>query len=193
MTTMQWLTIDVIRAERFLSLLSRPTWPDTAATVACSLMFGPVTSLLFLQDCTPKGQAPSAPLGDDASLIECRTRDALLPLRQFRPGPPGTRIYELRIYQTRLGEEQAFVDQLLQHLPVREKHSPNSGVWLSRSGEAGRVFHLWGYEDLAHRERVRAALRHDPVWTGYTADILPRLRLLHSLIAQPIGMNSSDS
>ncbi len=43
------------------------------------------------------------------------------------------------------------------------------GYFTTEVGELGQLVHLWRYEDMADRDRRRAALEADPAWLAYRA------------------------
>jgi hypothetical protein len=45
------------------------------------------------------------------------------------------------------------------------------GYFYTEIGPQNQIVHLWAYEDLADRERRRAALRADPRWGPYSASV----------------------
>ena len=50
-------------------------------------------------------------------------------------------------------------------LPVQEKHLGKLvGFFTSEIGTLNQVVHLWQYEDLADRQKRRAAMAADPAW-----------------------------
>lgn len=182
--SVELLTRYTIRANQFAAVLKAPVAADRIAS--WSVMFGPVTQLLFLQAIPPGGEPPEAPLPDDPAIVERQERQFLRQVRPYQHPDPAIRLFELRRYQTRVGEAERFVSQMIGALPIREGHSLNCGVWTSLSGPHGEVLHLWGYRDLAHRDEVRAALRKDEEWGRYIGRILPLLQTLESTILQPL-------
>ena len=182
--SVELLTRYTVRADRFADLLKAPGIDKVIAS--WSVMFGPVTQLLFLQAIPPGGEPPETPLPDNPATIERQERQFLCQVRPYRHPDPAIRLFELRRYQTRVGEAERFVSLMIGALPIREGHSPNCGIWTSLSGPHGEVLHLWGYRDLAQRDEVRAALRKDDEWGRYTGRILPLLQTLESTILQPL-------
>jgi hypothetical protein len=78
---------------------------------------------------------------------------------------------------------------MLPALAWRERHSPNIGVWVPCTGNLDEVIHLWGYEDLAHRMRARAASFEDPDWTAYLPTVYPMLTRMQSEIMIPTSFS----
>jgi hypothetical protein len=70
-------------------------------------------------------------------------------------------------------------------MPVREKYSRPVGWWYTEVGELNQVVHLWAYEDLAHRSRVREAAAKDPEWQKVGAKLQPLLMKMENKILIP--------
>ena len=84
-------------------------------------------------------------------------------------------IYDMRIYDLKPGatpEYQAAVREV--GLKVREDHGVKLAGWyFTDIGPLNRVVHIWAYDDFAHFERAREAVRSDPRWQG---EYIPRVR-----------------
>jgi hypothetical protein len=53
-------------------------------------------------------------------------------------------------------------------LPIHKRHLGDPvGVFTSEIGTLNQVVFIWAYQDLADRERRRAALESDPDWISY--------------------------
>ncbi len=60
-------------------------------------------------------------------------------------------------------------------MKVQLRHLPNLvGYYLTEAGLQNLVTHMWAYDDLNQREKMRAAMQADPEWQAY----LPRIRPL---------------
>ena len=59
------------------------------------------------------------------------------------------------------------------------------GYYASETGDVNQVIHLWAYEDLADRQRRRAALFADPVWLAYIPKIVELIVTQESKILNP--------
>jgi NIPSNAP len=70
-------------------------------------------------------------------------------------------IYEVRTYTLRTGSVPEFEERYEKRLPLREKHSKLGAFWHTDFGPLNQVVHVYPYDDLAHRTRVRAALAAD--------------------------------
>jgi NIPSNAP protein len=70
-------------------------------------------------------------------------------------------IYEVRTYTLRPGTLAEFEERYERRLPLREKHSKLGAFWHTEFGPLNQVVHVYPYDDLQHRTRVRAALAQD--------------------------------
>ena len=70
-------------------------------------------------------------------------------------------IYEVRTYTLRPGTLAEFEERYEKRLPLREKHSKLGAFWHTEFGPLNQVVHVYPYDDLQHRTRVRAALAQD--------------------------------
>ncbi len=71
-------------------------------------------------------------------------------------------IYEVRTDTLRTGATAEFEERYEKRLPARLKHSPLGAFWHTEFGPLNQVIHVYPYDDLNHRTRVRAALASDP-------------------------------
>jgi hypothetical protein len=80
-------------------------------------------------------------------------------------------IIDLRTYTMVPGRLKAFLGLYEREgLPVQRRHQGKLlGYFVTEIGTNNQVVHLWGYDDLADRERRRAALDADPEWVAYRA------------------------
>jgi len=70
-------------------------------------------------------------------------------------------IYEVRTYTLRAGAIAEFEERYEKRLPLRLKHSPLGAFWHTEFGPLNQAVHVYPYDDLQHRTRVRAALAAD--------------------------------
>jgi hypothetical protein len=74
-------------------------------------------------------------------------------------------IHELRTYTLKPKKAREYVKLMGEvGFKLRTEHSQCVGYWTTEVGELNQVVHLWGYEDFAHRARVREALAKDTAW-----------------------------
>jgi hypothetical protein len=78
-------------------------------------------------------------------------------------------IVDLRTYTMVPGRLKAFLDLYEREgLPVQRRHQGEPvGYFVTEIGPQNQVVHMWGYDNLAHREKCRAALDADPEWVAY--------------------------
>lgn len=102
----------------------------------------------------------------------------------FTP-PSGNGIYELRSYRLQAGKVPEWLEYFKTGLQARVKYSKPVGIWSSELGELNRVVHLWPYESLEHRARVRKAFMADPLWKETVAKLQPLMQVMESKILVP--------
>ena len=73
-------------------------------------------------------------------------------------------IYEVRTYTLKPGSTAQFEENFAEALPHREQYSKLAAFWHTDIGPLNQVIHVWGYEDLAERTRIRAEASQDPHW-----------------------------
>src|SRR6516225_6477095 len=66
-------------------------------------------------------------------------------------------IYEVRTYTLRAGAVPEFEERYEKRLAARLKHSKLGAFWHTEFGPLNQVIHVYPYDDLDHRTRVRAA------------------------------------
>src|ERR1700747_569089 len=70
-------------------------------------------------------------------------------------------IYEVRTDTLRPGTLAEFEERYEKRLPLRERHSKLGAFWHTEFGPLNQVIHVYPYDDLQHRTRVRAAMAQD--------------------------------
>jgi hypothetical protein len=120
------------------------------------------------------------------ALLEAQENLILAPFdwAPFRP-TTGMGLHELRVYRLRPGTMAAYGEMMREALPLRAKHSPPVGYWQVEIGPLNTVVHLWGYQDLAHRASVRAALAADAAWQAAVGRLMPLLQAQEAAILAP--------
>lgn len=73
-------------------------------------------------------------------------------------------IYELRTYDLRPGTVAEFEKRFAESIEAREKYSELVGFWHTELGQLNQVVHLWSYENLNERTRIRAEALKDEKW-----------------------------
>ena len=65
-------------------------------------------------------------------------------------------IYEVRTYDLKPGTVGAVEKAFEVALPVRQKYSPLAAFWHTDIGPLNQIIHVWGYESLEERDRIRS-------------------------------------
>ena len=73
-------------------------------------------------------------------------------------------IYEVRTYGLKPGAVPGFEENFAKALPHREKHSKLGAFWHTEFGPLNQVIHVWPYENLEERTRIREEAGKDPNW-----------------------------
>uniref|UniRef100_A0A286X7S3 NIPSNAP domain-containing protein n=1 Tax=Cavia porcellus TaxID=10141 RepID=A0A286X7S3_CAVPO len=85
----------------------------------------------------------------------------------FATGPrqnDGT-FYEFRTYYLKPSKTNEFLENFKKNVHLRTAHSELVGYWsVEFGGRMNKVFHIWKYDNFAHRTAVRKALAKDKEW-----------------------------
>ena len=81
-------------------------------------------------------------------------------------------IYEMRTYTLRPRSIPEMIDRWAAAIGHREKYSPLAACWYTDIGTLNRWTHIWPYESLEARDRIRAEARKDPNWPPATREIV---------------------
>ncbi len=73
-------------------------------------------------------------------------------------------IYEVRTYTLKPGSTARFEENFAEALPHREKYSKLAAFWHTEIGPLNEIIHVWPYEDLEERTRIRAEAVKDAHW-----------------------------
>ncbi len=73
-------------------------------------------------------------------------------------------IYEVRTYDLKPGTVPAAEEAFAVALPHREKYSPLAAFWHTEVGALNQIIHVWGYQDLEERDKIRGQASADPNW-----------------------------
>ena len=84
-------------------------------------------------------------------------------------------IYEVRTYSIKPGGVAEFEKRFGEALPHRTKYSPLGAFWHTEIGPLNEVIHVWPYEDLAERDRIRAEAVKDPHWPPPTREFMVKM------------------
>ncbi|KAM7025229.1 protein NipSnap homolog 3A [Acridotheres tristis] len=92
--------------------------------------------------------------------------------------------YEIRTYDVKPAKMKEFLEAIDKYLHIRTAHSELVGFWYSELGAMNKVFHIWKYDNFAHRTAVRHALANDKEWQGKLISvILPLVEKQHNEVA----------
>ncbi|XP_066221733.1 protein NipSnap homolog 3A [Saccopteryx leptura] len=96
----------------------------------------------------------------------------------FATGPrqnDGT-LYEFRTYSLKPPKMNEFLENFKKNINLRTAHSELIGYWsVEFGGRVNKVFHIWKYDNFAHRTEVRKALAKDKAWQQF---LIPNLALM---------------
>ena len=81
-------------------------------------------------------------------------------------------IIEMRTYTLQPGTVASFEERFAQALPARAKVSPLAAFWHTEVGPLNRVIHVWPYEDMAARTRLREQATKTPGWPPNTREFV---------------------
>ncbi len=73
-------------------------------------------------------------------------------------------IYEMRTYTLKPGTVPEYEAKFADALPHREKYSKLGAFWHTEFGPLNQVIHVWPYENLEERARVRTEAADEPNW-----------------------------
>ena len=73
-------------------------------------------------------------------------------------------IYEVRTYRLKPGSVPGFEENFAKVLPHREKYSKLGAFWHTEFGPLNQVIHVWPYESMGDRTRIREEAAKDPNW-----------------------------
>ena len=69
---------------------------------------------------------------------------------------------------------------------MRTAHSPLLGYWTTELGGLNEVVHIWGYESLVQRQKIRNALGRDAKWgSEYMQVMRPMLQAQENIVMVP--------
>ena len=81
-------------------------------------------------------------------------------------------IIEMRTYTLQPGTVATFEERFAEALPVRAKVSPLAAFWHTEVGPLNRVIHVWPYESLEERTRLRAEATKLQGWPPNTREFV---------------------
>lgn len=100
-------------------------------------------------------------------------------------------IYEIRTYRLKTGAVPSYL-RLIQDegIAIQQGHLGRLvGYFFSEIGPLNEIVHIWAYEDLADRERRRAALAADPKWLAILPRIQSHIETMENKIMKPASFS----
>jgi hypothetical protein len=93
-------------------------------------------------------------------------------------------IYELRTYDVKPGMLNAYLEVFREiGMPERAPQNNLVGFWFTEFGALNQVVHIWSYESLDQRTRIRADLMKNPRWAkDFLSKAMPMLDRMQSVI-----------
>lgn len=86
-------------------------------------------------------------------------------------------IYEIRTYQLVPDGVPEFERRFAEGYEYRKLYSPLSAFWHTTTSSANEVIHVWPYQDLSERARLRADAARDPHWPPRTGEFVAQMRV----------------
>ncbi|MBF6570070.1 MAG: NIPSNAP family protein [Candidatus Binataceae bacterium] len=86
-------------------------------------------------------------------------------------------IVEMRQYQLKPRSVPAVEELIGQGMAVRSKYSKLGGLWHTEVGTLNSVVHIWPYDSMAHREKVRAELANEKGWPPKTLEYVVEMKV----------------
>ena len=93
-------------------------------------------------------------------------------------------IYEIRTYQLAPGSQAEVEKRYGEAYQYRKKYSELTGFFHTEIGPLNEIIHIWGYNDLAERARIRAEASKDPNWPPKIQEFI---RKMSAEIVVPFG------
>jgi NIPSNAP len=85
-------------------------------------------------------------------------------------------IYEIRTYGIAPGSLAEVEKRFGEGYEYRKKYSPLTAFLHTEIGPLNEIVHIWGYQDLAERARIRAEASKDPNWPPKIRDFVRTMR-----------------
>ena len=78
-------------------------------------------------------------------------------------------LYEVRTYRLKQGTTNKAIDAFAEGYETRKKYSKIAAFWYTEIGPLNEIIHVWPYESLDERARIRAEAAEDPNWRRNSA------------------------
>ncbi|MBM3649464.1 MAG: NIPSNAP family protein [Alphaproteobacteria bacterium] len=90
-------------------------------------------------------------------------------------------IFEMRTYLMKPGSIPKVEELFGAALPARAKLSPLAGFWHTEVGTLNQIIHIWPYDNIGERDRIRAEALRAGIWPPKIADNIVEMesKILH--------------
>ncbi len=95
-------------------------------------------------------------------------------MRPIEPGHHGN-IYEMRIYTCKPGSMSEIMKRWGEMMPRREKYSPCLACGFTELGGLNRLIHIWPYESMEERGKIRKAAVDNGDWPPKTREFILKM------------------
>jgi hypothetical protein len=85
-------------------------------------------------------------------------------------------IYEMRTYDLHQNGIAEFEAGFTEVIAYRQTFSPLAAFWHTEIGPLNQIIHVWPYEDLNERTRIRAIARKENTWPPNNAHLIARMQ-----------------
>ena len=86
-------------------------------------------------------------------------------------------IYEFRTYDLKPRSVETFEERTAAKIKEgRQEYSQLFGFWFTEVGPINQVIHVWPYDDLEQRRRVRAQVAEEGIWPPDNAEFVRKMR-----------------
>ena len=121
------------------------------------------------------GKDPNWPPANDPDMYVSMNSEIFIPAPFMRPlggNQALGNLYEMRSYTYKTGSIGKVVDIWAEAVPAREEFSPLAAAMYTDVGGLNKWVHIWPYEDLAQRNKIRAEAIKTPSWPPPTREFL---------------------
>ncbi|RXG54457.1 Protein NipSnap-like protein 3B [Armadillidium vulgare] len=105
-------------------------------------------------------------------------------------GTSYSEVYEMRHYNLYPDKMKEFLSHVVENFGLRVAKSVLLGFWVVELGGMNQVIHLWPYEKIPHRFRVRSELTQDVEWNKFLKKVYPLLQCMDNTIISSFGKHS---
>ena len=85
-------------------------------------------------------------------------------------------IHEIRTYQIAPGSLAEVEKRFGEAYEYRKKYSELTAFWHTEVGPLNEIIHVWSYNDLAERAKIRAEAAKDPNWPPKISEFVRKMR-----------------